>query len=143
MKCWKNTIWLSCLIAASFGLPGCGESKAPQQTAKVEAHADHPGHVDGDEKEHKDGDGHKHAEGEAKEGKEGHGWWCDEHGVPEAECALCNSKVAADFKKKADWCKDHDRPDSQCFKCHPEKLTEFAQKYVAKYGKEPPKPELE
>ena len=95
------------------------------------------GHVDGDE--HKEGDGHKHAEGESKDG---HGWWCDEHGVPEAECALCNTKVAAELKKKGDWCKEHDRPDSQCFKCHPEKLTEFAAKYEAKYGKQPPKPEL-
>lgn len=142
MNRWIKTLGLSCSVVASLALVGCGETKAPQQVAKAEGHADHAGHVDGDEKGHHEGDGHKHAEGETKEGKEGHGWWCDEHGVPEAECALCNAKVAADFKKKGDWCKEHDRPDSQCFKCHPEKLTEFAAKYEAKYGKQPPKVEL-
>jgi hypothetical protein len=68
------------------------------------------------------------------------GWWCPEHGVPEEVCALCNSKVAAEFQKKGDWCKEHDRPDSQCFKCHPEKEAEFAAEYEAKYGEQPPKP---
>jgi cobalt-zinc-cadmium efflux system membrane fusion protein len=70
-----------------------------------------------------------------------HGWWCDEHGVPEDVCALCNTKLVADFKAKGDWCKEHERPDSQCFICHPEKQAEFAAQYEAKYGKQPPKPE--
>ena len=70
-------------------------------------------------------------------------WWCNEHGVPEEVCALCNVKLASDFKAKGDWCKDHDRPDSQCFVCHPEKEAEFAAQYEAKYGKQPPKPEEE
>jgi cobalt-zinc-cadmium efflux system membrane fusion protein len=69
------------------------------------------------------------------------GWWCDEHGVPEEICALCNVKLVADFKAKGDWCKEHERPDSQCFICHPEKEAEFAAQYEAKYGKKPPKPE--
>jgi hypothetical protein len=68
------------------------------------------------------------------------GWWCGEHGVPEEECALCNSKLAADFQKKGDWCKEHQRPDSQCFVCHPELEAKFATRYEAKYGKPPPKP---
>ena len=68
------------------------------------------------------------------------GWWCNEHGVPEEVCALCNAKLVADFKAKGDWCKEHDRPDSQCFVCHPEKEAEFAALYEAKYGKKPPKP---
>ncbi len=67
------------------------------------------------------------------------GWWCDEHGVPEEVCALCDSKVAAEFQKKGDWCKEHDRADSQCFVCHPELAEKFAAQYVAKYGKQPPK----
>jgi len=71
------------------------------------------------------------------------GWWCDEHGVPEEVCALCNVKLVADFKAKGDWCKEHDRPDSQCFVCHPEKEAEFAAQYEAKYGKKPPKPQSE
>lgn len=70
------------------------------------------------------------------------GWWCTEHGVPEEVCALCNSKIAAEFQKKGDWCKDHDRPDSQCFICHPELEEKFAAQYEAKFGKKPPKPEI-
>ena len=69
------------------------------------------------------------------------GWWCNEHGVPEEVCALCDVKLAADFKAKGDWCKEHDRPDSQCFKCHPDLEAKFAAQYEAKYGKKPPKPE--
>lgn len=73
---------------------------------------------------------------------DGHeGWWCDEHGVPEAVCALCNGKLAAKFKADGDWCRDHDRPDSQCFVCHPDYEARFAAQYEAKYGKQPPKPE--
>lgn len=68
------------------------------------------------------------------------GWWCVEHGVPEGICAQCNSKVAADFKKKGDWCKEHDRPESQCFICHPNLEARFAAQYQAKYGKKAPKP---
>jgi hypothetical protein len=67
-------------------------------------------------------------------------WWCDEHGVPEEECAQCHPKVAADFKAKGDWCAKHDRPDSQCFICHPEYEAKYAAVYEAKYGKKPPKP---
>jgi hypothetical protein len=71
------------------------------------------------------------------------GWWCDEHGVPEEVCALCNIKLVADFKAKGDWCQQHDRPDSQCFTCHPEKQAEFAAQYEAKYGVKPPKTQTE
>lgn len=66
-------------------------------------------------------------------------WWCSEHGVPEEVCALCDTKLVADFKAKGDWCTEHDRPNSQCFVCHPEKEAEFAAQYEAKYGKKPPK----
>lgn len=66
------------------------------------------------------------------------GWWCDEHGIPEAECSMCSSKVAAAFKKKGDWCEKHDRALSQCFICKPERQEFYAAKHRAKYGKEPP-----
>jgi len=69
------------------------------------------------------------------------GWWCAEHGVPEEACGSCDSKLAAEFQKKGDWCKEHDRPDSQCFICHPQLAENFAAQYVAKYGKQPPKPQ--
>src|SRR4051812_3665597 len=71
------------------------------------------------------------------------GWWCDEHGVPEEECAQCNVKLVAAFKQKGDWCEKHNRPSSHCFICHPEKQGEYAALYEAKYGKQPPKPEAD
>jgi hypothetical protein len=78
----------------------------------------------------------------AKVSAEDGGWWCSEHGVPEGVCALCDSKVAAEFQKKGDWCKQHDRPESQCFICHPELEAKFAAQYEAKFGKKPPTPTL-
>ena len=72
--------------------------------------------------------------------KAGHDWWCDEHGVPEAECSMCNAKVAAELKKKGDWCEKHDRAKSQCFICDPKLKDKYAAVYRAKYGKEPPEP---
>ena len=68
------------------------------------------------------------------------GWWCVEHGVPEGECALCDTSLVADFKAKGDWCDEHHRPESQCFKCDPERFTRFAARYEAKYGEQPPEP---
>lgn len=68
------------------------------------------------------------------------GWWCDEHGIPEAECSMCSGKVAAQFKKKGDWCEKHDRAKSQCFLCDPSLKEKYAAVYRAKYGKEPPEP---
>lgn len=72
--------------------------------------------------------------------KHGHEWWCDEHGIPEAECSMCNAKVAAELKKKGDWCDKHDRAKSQCFICNPKLKDKYAAIYRAKYGKEPPEP---
>ena len=68
------------------------------------------------------------------------GWWCNEHGVPEDECALCKTSLVAEFKAKGDWCDEHSRPDSQCFECHPENFEKFAARYEAKFGEQPPKP---
>ena len=82
---------------------------------------------------------HDHAE--AEEG--GHnlgGWWCSEHGVPEAECSLCSATAAAKFKEKGDWCEEHNRAESQCFICNPEQAEKFAKLYEAKTGEKPPKP---
>lgn len=66
------------------------------------------------------------------------GWWCDEHGIPEAECSMCSKKVADECKKKGDWCDKHDRAKSQCFLCDPKLKEKYAARYRAKYGKEPP-----
>lgn len=75
----------------------------------------------------------------AQAGKDDSGsWWCKEHGIPEHDCAQCDAKVAAEYKKKGDWCKEHGRPESQCFICNPKRAEKFAAEYRAKYGKEPP-----
>ncbi len=138
MNLLKKNLLLTCLVAGTYALVGCGQTAAPpKEVAKTETAAHD--HKDGEH--HHEGDGHDHGKDE-KKGHSHDGWWCDEHGVPEGECAQCNSKIAADFKKKGDWCKDHDRPDSQCFICHPEKMEEYAAKYEAKLGKKPPKPVL-
>lgn len=77
---------------------------------------------------------------EKKENKHD-GWWCDEHGIPEAECSMCSPKVAKACKAKGDWCDQHDRAKSQCFICDPSLREKYAAKYRAKFGKEPPLPE--
>ncbi len=76
------------------------------------------------------------ATGEEKSRHEG--WWCDEHGIPEAECSMCSKKVAEACKAKGDWCEKHNRAKSQCFKCDPRLKEAFAARYRARYGKEPP-----
>jgi hypothetical protein len=73
-----------------------------------------------------------------KKGHDHSGWWCEEHGIPEAECSMCDAKVAKAFKDQGDWCEKHDRAKSQCFICDPSLKEKYAAKYRAKYGKEPP-----
>ena len=68
------------------------------------------------------------------------GWWCVEHGLPEEECALCDTSLVAKYKEKGDWCKEHDRPESTCFLCGPARFDKFAARYEAKTGQKPPKP---
>lgn len=68
------------------------------------------------------------------------GWWCVEHGVPENQCARCDTSLVAKFKESGDWCKEHDRPESQCFLCGPKRFEKFAAVYEAKTGHKPPKP---
>ena len=69
------------------------------------------------------------------------GWWCVEHGVPEGECARCDSSLVAKFKEAGDWCKEHNRPESQCFICSPKRFDKFVATYEAKTGHKPPQPE--
>lgn len=83
-----------------------------------------------------DGDDHDKNE----EGGGHDGWWCVEHGVPEAECPRCDSSLIAQFKDEGDWCKEHDRPESQCFICSPKRSDKLAARYEAKFGKKPPAP---
>ena len=68
------------------------------------------------------------------------GWWCVEHGLPEEECALCDTSLVAKYKEKGDWCKEHDRPESTCFLCGPARFDKYSARYEAKTGQKPPKP---
>jgi hypothetical protein len=74
----------------------------------------------------------------AKKPHDHSGWWCDEHGIPEAECSLCSARVAQECKARGDWCDKHDRARSQCFLCEPSLKEKYAARYRAKYNKEPP-----
>ena len=113
------------LAAVMIAANGCGESAAPpaKQVAKTDDHANH-----------KDGDGHDHGQKDHDHS----GWWCGEHGLPEAVCSICSKKVADAFKAKGDWCDEHERAKSQCFICDPKLQEKFAAQYRAKEGKEPP-----
>lgn len=116
------------LLAAGL-LAGCGQ---PADTAKAGKATD--GH-------HAD-DGHDHGKGAKRTVHDHSGWWCDEHGIPEAECSMCSSKVYKECQAKGDICDKHpDRAKSQCFICNPALQAEFAKRYKAKEGKEPPEPE--
>ena len=107
----------------TVGFTGCGAKSEPvvsQQPA--DAHA-----------------GHEHA-GEEQAADAHGGWWCIEHGVPEGECALCDTSLIAGFKSQGDWCDEHQRPETHCFVCNPENLNKFAARYEAKFGEKPPQP---
>ena len=135
MRNLGKTLLLTGVFALIAGFSGCGQTPSAENNQKspAAAQAGNSSHDDADEHAHEVGQvaAHDHS-----------GWWCNEHGVPEEECGQCNAKLAKEFQKKGDWCKDHDRPDSQCFICHPEKEAQFAARYEAKYGKKPPKPDL-
>lgn len=126
----RTGFWMATTLTLTVALiSGCGQSgPAP---AQAEKHAD----------DHDDHDHDQHAATE--KGVDNHsGWWCNEHGVPEAQCSQCFPKIAAEFQKKGDWCADHNRAKSQCFKCDPVLKEKFAAQYEAKYGKQPPTPEI-
>ena len=78
---------------------------------------------------------------DAKGGSAHAGWWCDPHGVPEAECSMCDDKVYKTYKDKGDICPKHeDRAKSQCFICNPQLWEKSAARYKAKEGKDAPWP---
>lgn len=126
IKVLSRSVWAAC-AAAVFALAssGCGDTAG--SGSKTAASGGKP--ADGQVADKK---GHDHS-----------GWWCDEHGIPEAECSMCSAKVAKAAKAKGDWCDKHDRAKSQCFICDPTLKEKFAAQYRAKYGKEPPAVEAE
>ena len=119
---------LSLFAALALFAGGCGQgdNKQAHADAKKARESDH------------DGPGEQ-ARGKGSEQGKHEGWWCDEHGIPEAECSLCSKKAADACKAKGDWCEKHNRARSQCFKCDPKLQEVFAARYRARYnGKEPP-----
>jgi len=110
---------LSVLAVAALGTCGCSQQSAPTDSTTQSTDAARSDHAAASVDDHS-------------------GWWCAEHGVPESECSICSSKVAAAFKAKGDWCEEHQRAESQCFLCSPSRAEKFKKLYVAKYGKEPP-----
>ncbi len=65
------------------------------------------------------------------------GYWCKEHGMPEAVCDLCDDDYKEAEKAKGNWC-EHKRVKSSCFKCNPGLKEKFAADYKAKTGKVAP-----
>lgn len=119
-------LWTSvALVAGLFVVAGCGDKPAENVG----------GDKKGKEVTKADGKGAK-AE---KEG-DGHGWWCDDHGVVEEECSVCQSKVFKKLKPDEICPKHTDRAKAQCFICNPDLRAKSAAVYKAKYGKEPPEP---
>lgn len=140
----KFARWVGCLamllsVAVFMSAAGCG-----QDGKKGDGEKQAKGKTkDADQKGPKVDDDKKGGKKEVGKEEAGHGWWCSEHGVTEDDCSLCMSAEDAKkkYKDKGDWCKLHDRAKSQCFICEPglyEKVWE--PKYVAKYGKKPPRP---
>lgn len=120
-------LWVGIMAAVAVWLSGCGQANQAEKKEKARTVA-HGGH---------DHDGHDH--GDHKHGHHDHsGWWCAEHGVPEAECSLCSTKVAKVFKDRGEWCELHDRAKPQCFLCDPKLKEAYAARYRAREGKDPP-----
>ena len=91
-------LWIARLavIGIAWSLFGCG-SAPPSTTASTPAPAATPA--------------------EAPAAADHSGWWCNEHGVPEEECARCDASLVAEFKERNDWCAEHELPESQCLIC--------------------------
>lgn len=123
MKDWitRGSVGLGLFAAMALAITGCGETQKPG-AAK---------------------DKGKTGTSTAKADTKHEGWWCNEHGIPEAECSMCSAKIAKECKAKGDWCDKHDRAKSQCFLCDPKLKEKYAAQYKAKYGKEPPPTEDE
>lgn len=127
MKCrYFNSVLFGFLAVATLVMAGCSK---PASEGTDSANQ-------GSEASKNEGGEHAHVDGDPSHG----GWWCVEHGVPEEQCAMCNTKLAAEHREKGDWCEEHNRPDSLCFICHPEKAEKYAALYEAKFGEQPPKP---
>ncbi len=116
----KQGAMFGCLLSIAVLAGGCGSQGSGGAPAQVSA-SSHDG------QDHESDPTHN-------------GWWCVEHGVPEKQCAMCDSKLATQLREKGDWCQEHARPESLCFQCDPTRADKFVALYEAKYGKMPPQP---
>jgi hypothetical protein len=115
MSVYKN-VWISALLfAAAFMVSGCAD-KQPSANQDTSNSGDTTNVAVDDHS----------------------GWWCSEHGIPEAQCSMCSAAAAKEFKENDDWCVEHNRAESQCFICDPTRAEKYAKLYEAKYGKQPP-----
>jgi hypothetical protein len=121
--CWGSGLFLSLLAVSLVVLAGCSKDDAKGDVNK---------------KPTTQGPGKPTQVASGKKVDDHSGWWCEEHGIPEEECSMCNARVAKECKARGDWCEKHDRAKSQCFICDPSLREKYAAKYRAKYGKEPP-----
>ena len=114
----KMTWMCTALLAALCAVGGCGPTATePAGDKKGKAVAkDGPNNVDG------------------------HGEWCDEHGVAEVECSMCQKNVFKKLKANEICPKHPDRAKAQCFICDPDLWEKSKAVYLAKYGKQPPEP---
>jgi hypothetical protein len=120
----RGGLALSLFAALVLIIAGCGGGGSNKQSE-----ADSKKDKDSQAQADKDKGGDKSAH---------EGWWCDEHGITEAECIMCSPNLKQEAKANGDWCK-HNRAKSQCFACNPKLKDMYAAKYRAKYpGKEPP-----
>src|SRR5947209_16659159 len=103
LRQWYSGLAVVLVAAAGLVASGCGPADNSGGEAK-----DKVAHVHDKQGKEADEKGHDHG-----------GWWCAEHGVPEATCGRCNDAYAAECQEKGDWCKEHGRPRSQCFICDP------------------------
>jgi hypothetical protein len=110
-KIWTN----AALFAGLVVVVGCGQPTAGDNKGKQVAKAD-------------------------SEEEDGHGWWCDEHGVKEEECSMCQKSVFRKLKPDEICPKHPDRAKAQCFICNPDRWEKSQADYRARYGKEPPEP---
>jgi hypothetical protein len=117
LKVWMKSLTAAVLAAGLVVVVGCMKPVPATEAPKKDKEKDKPEHGE---------------------------WWCDEHGVPEDECTMCdnnNGKAFKEAKAKGDICPKHtDRAKSQCFICNPELWEKSKVRYQEKYGKEAPAP---
>src|SRR5688500_16460313 len=126
-------MWNVLLVGGAAGALGCG-GQQPADTGKTPAKSDGSTVKTVSKTETKTTE-------VAKKEHDHSGWWCDEHGVQEPACSMCQGDVFKKLKPE-EICKNHpDRAKAQCFICNPDLRAKYAAVYQAKYDKDPPEPE--